>query len=392
MELREACEFLERLSGVQVLVGDGPRALEHFCVKNRFHKIQRHLTPQELEKLLNSAAENEQVSVEDELQVRLQFGRINKDVFIFGPYCCESLSTLDARILLSRCEIPETEVRAFLAYRSRFPVLSEQRAQQLVRGLLIQLSGSELLPPARSMDFLRPPLMPASHVEQPYADIISERYAIEMDMMAAIRSGNAARAIQDWRQLHLRMDYLRGGMGGTIQNAVISSSITRTVLRVACMEAGVPPVVIDDLTGRARQKTTRTKSLDEMQHITEVLIRELCRAVRAQKRSGAGYLVEAAMYYMEAHYSDELTISSLAEHLNTAESRLIQVFREQTGITPGAYLKGVRMKRAAELLLGTRKSIQEIAADVGISDANYFTKLFRSEYGKTPSAYRRGIM
>jgi transcriptional regulator GlxA family with amidase domain len=95
---------------------------------------------------------------------------------------------------------------------------------------------------------------------------------------------------------------------------------------------------------------------------------------------------------MEAHYSDELTISSLAEHLNTAESRLIQVFREQTGITPGAYLKGVRMKRAAELLLGTRKSIQEIAADVGISDANYFTKLFRSEYGKTPSAYRRGIM
>ena len=47
------------------------------------------------------------------------------------------------------------------------------------------------------------------------------------------------------------------------------------------------------------------------------------------------------------------------------------------------------MENASSLLLSTEYSIQEISVMVGIMDANYFVKLFKKEYGETPSEFRK---
>ena len=389
MELREACRFLELLRGVSVLSEPDAAGLEAFCREARYHQIQRHLFPKELARLLDTAGEGELISFVDELQVRLLAGRSQGKLFLYGPYCCESLSTLDARLLLSRCGLPVRRATELLAYRSRFPVLSQRQALRDTRTLLALLSGSQLLPPTREIDFIRPAEALPNQTEQPYAEIVSERYAIETEMMEAVRAGNASRAIRDWRLLHQRMDYFKRELGNTLRTSTMSASITRTVLRVAAMEAKVPPVIVDDLTGRVSRKNMDAKTLDEIESNTETLIRELCRAVRAVHRDQTDYLTEAVRHHIEAHYPEDLTVAQLASHFDVPESRLIQHFRAQTGQTPGAFLRQVRLRRGAELLLSTRKPIQEIASQVGIPDANYFTKQFRAEYGKTPSAFRK---
>ena len=58
--------------------------------------------------------------------------------------------------------------------------------------------------------------------------------------------------------------------------------------------------------------------------------------------------------------------------------------------TKYAYLFDLRITKAKRLLRTTQYSIQQIAEDVGIFDANYFVKYFRKATGKTPSAYRNG--
>lgn len=58
-------------------------------------------------------------------------------------------------------------------------------------------------------------------------------------------------------------------------------------------------------------------------------------------------------------------------------------------MTPLNYLRKVRMENASSLLLSTEYSIQEISVMVGIMDANYFVKLFKKEYGETPSEFRK---
>lgn len=49
------------------------------------------------------------------------------------------------------------------------------------------------------------------------------------------------------------------------------------------------------------------------------------------------------------------------------------------------------MQHAANSLIKTNQSIQEISASVGIYDSNYFVKIFKKEFNLTPTAYRKKL-
>ena len=58
------------------------------------------------------------------------------------------------------------------------------------------------------------------------------------------------------------------------------------------------------------------------------------------------------------------------------------------GMSPNDYLRKCRMERAAEIIKTTNLPIADICAQVGIPDAQYFSRVFKSFFGTTPSAYR----
>ena len=66
------------------------------------------------------------------------------------------------------------------------------------------------------------------------------------------------------------------------------------------------------------------------------------------------------------------------------------VFKTQTGVTFTDYLTGVRVNKARELLEGTNKSMKEICSEVGYSDPNYFSRIFKKNTGVTPTEYKEG--
>ncbi|MEC0304165.1 helix-turn-helix domain-containing protein, partial [Terribacillus saccharophilus] len=53
------------------------------------------------------------------------------------------------------------------------------------------------------------------------------------------------------------------------------------------------------------------------------------------------------------------------------------------------YLTKIRVKKAADLLLATKKSVNEIALQVGYSNANYFNKVFRKAVGMSAGKFRK---
>ena len=55
------------------------------------------------------------------------------------------------------------------------------------------------------------------------------------------------------------------------------------------------------------------------------------------------------------------------------------------------YVKEVRLRKAAELLLATERGVAEIGAQCGFLDASYFTKTFREWAGCAPSEYRKQV-
>jgi len=130
-----------------------------------------------------------------------------------------------------------------------------------------------------------------------------------------------------------------------------------------------------------------SKGLYDMQemlaHIETVLARNKKLGTESQR------LVRKAMAHIHEHYTEELTRESLAQHVNASEGHLARCFRQETGITPMAYLNRYRVNQARAILTTSDESITAVALAVGFSDSNYFSRVFRQEAGCSPLVYRR---
>lgn len=104
-----------------------------------------------------------------------------------------------------------------------------------------------------------------------------------------------------------------------------------------------------------------------------------------------GDIVEEVMRYIERNYADEdLSLKTLASHVNFSPNHLSMIFAQQTGQTFIKYLTEYRMNKAKELLRCTGKGSSEIGIEVGYKDSHYFSYLFKKTQGMTPTQYRGG--
>ena len=95
-----------------------------------------------------------------------------------------------------------------------------------------------------------------------------------------------------------------------------------------------------------------------------------------------------AMEYMCQNLGTQITISELAQTAGLSPSRFGHLFKTQVGTSPIQYLEKQRLDRAQQLLQWTSLPIQEVAQATGYVDAFYFSTLFKSRLGRSPTAYR----
>ncbi|KAF1296239.1 AraC family transcriptional regulator [Enterococcus sp. JM4C] len=96
-------------------------------------------------------------------------------------------------------------------------------------------------------------------------------------------------------------------------------------------------------------------------------------------------IVNHAVYYLENHHNQEITLEQLADILYVSPTHLSKIFKEATGVSPINYLIQVRLKHAKELLKNDQLTIRDVAQAVGYQDAYHFSKLFKKYYGVSPS-------
>ncbi len=95
--------------------------------------------------------------------------------------------------------------------------------------------------------------------------------------------------------------------------------------------------------------------------------------------------------YINNHMSDpEFSIPVLSSEIGMSQPVLYRKIKALTDLSVNNYVKSMRMKKAAELLLEKELTIYEISYEVGFNDSKYFSKEFARQYGKNPTAYRNG--
>ncbi len=100
--------------------------------------------------------------------------------------------------------------------------------------------------------------------------------------------------------------------------------------------------------------------------------------------------VEAARQLMDSNLKYSPTLSELANSVNLSASRLSHLFKTETGVSVGRYLKCARMESARHLLETSFLSVKQVMVCVGINDISHFARCFKDTYGLTPTEYRSG--
>lgn len=102
--------------------------------------------------------------------------------------------------------------------------------------------------------------------------------------------------------------------------------------------------------------------------------------------------IKNAVHYILWNYpKKDLDIQMLSEHVDLSPNYLCSLFKKQTGSTINDFIVKVRLDKARVLLEKTNLKLYEITERVGLQDANYFSSLFKAEYGMSPSVYRRNL-
>lgn len=87
--------------------------------------------------------------------------------------------------------------------------------------------------------------------------------------------------------------------------------------------------------------------------------------------------------------SATFNVEVLAGKMHLSSSRLYRRIKATTGYSTQSYILRMRMERAKELLETSVYSVSEVAMQCGFEDAAYFTRVFHSFYGFTPSQIKK---
>ena len=113
------------------------------------------------------------------------------------------------------------------------------------------------------------------------------------------------------------------------------------------------------------------------------------RSLNQTQITGDNHYVTEALEILHRSYDEPLTASDVAAQLHIHPSYLHRLFREYTSRTMKEHLQWIRIQHARELLNDPRKSILDIAEEVGFSSPQQFQQLFRKITGMRPTDYRK---
>lgn len=102
----------------------------------------------------------------------------------------------------------------------------------------------------------------------------------------------------------------------------------------------------------------------------------------------SGYGMEAVKIINE-NFSENLTLSTVAEFLNITPQHLSNSFKTDIGMNFSEYLINFRLRHAEKLLLETDESVTKICDMCGYKNFSHFLRSFKKAYGKSPLNLRK---
>lgn len=182
-----------------------------------------------------------------------------------------------------------------------------------------------------------------------------------------------------------------------IKNDVATSHINMLMLtaknstedRIDCYNAGADsyiakPFELAVLNARVKNLIgKRLQKVDTFQHNQDINITSM------EYNSIDEVFLQQAVKKVEEKLADEtFDFDQFAIDMSTSKSTLHRKLKSLTGLSPGEFIRNIRLKHAAMMLTNNIGNVSEIAYSVGFNDPKYFSRCFKIEFGLTPKEYQ----
>jgi AraC-like DNA-binding protein len=122
--------------------------------------------------------------------------------------------------------------------------------------------------------------------------------------------------------------------------------------------------------------------------IAEVLTRER----RKEQPNCYEKTVARAKYLMESNVYSAINLPAISGQLGVSTSRLNEIFKTYTSMTPYQYYIDIKIHKAESFLEQEDVPVKEVAFKMGFEDQYYFSRLFKNKTGLSPSEWRRFVL
>ena len=357
--------------------------------------LQPHFTAARMEKICRKMDRSTVYHIEEPLEMQVVLLYLGDALVIIGPYTKHHWDEAESEALLSEQGISASYLNAYKLYRCQYSVLDNDTVMRAAVSF-IEMNGGSL------SDYTFQSISPEVRrvekqiqiAEEYTLEHVNRTYALETELQNAVRAGDEKRALET----STKLSTVSGGMVYSQVNnwnTLMSVSIFRTMIRLAAKESGLPAIVVDAISRDYLQRLNslgRSNSQVRTGELNNEFIHDLCKEIRQMNAHNYSGLVRKAVEYVRLNLGHDLSVSRLAEELDTSSGNLSKHFKAETGVTISQYVMRQRSKKASELLASTQHSVQDISNYVGYIDSNYFVKVFKNEYGMTPSDYRKKHM
>lgn len=172
-----------------------------------------------------------------------------------------------------------------------------------------------------------------------------------------------------------------------LQIAEILSAVARTAIKAGAN--------INEITNLHRQMQSAMhilENIEQLQHLFSTTIQQLLGAVLVNYNEQTLRVVQKAIQYIEDNYTRHITLDEIADYVNLSANYFSNMFKKTTGETFVEYLAKRRIASSKQLLTQLDYTVYQVAMMVGYSDSRYFSRVFKSVVGKTPTQFRNSTI
>ena len=131
----------------------------------------------------------------------------------------------------------------------------------------------------------------------------------------------------------------------------------------------------------------------------KLLLLSVLRDVRGRKKRlktpvalrNENIIISRTLQYIADHVYDKLSVETVSREAGVSASHLTALFRRQMSISPGEYIRRVKLEESKALIREGKMNFSQIAAALHYSTIHHFSRQFKDNFGISPSEYAKSI-